>query len=197
VDKDVSVLKGIGTIKQREWRPFRTEERIATDREIAETVHATNKGKAAFRLVVLRWRERQGDLFGNHWSYHCIATGKIDQAAQEVVWRYSGRAHLGNHIKEIKTGFAIDRMPSGEFRANAVHFGIGIMTYSLFIGQRLLTMPEHWSTKTIKTIRWLWVEVEGKLIHHGRTLILKVATHLEKYRIYLEMRKCTYALRLE
>jgi hypothetical protein len=103
---------------------------------------------------------------------------------------------LDQFTVKIQT-FGMDRMPSEEFRANAVHFGIGITTYNLFIGQRLLTMPEHWSTKTIKTIRWLWIEVGGKLIRHGRRLILKVACHLEKYRIYLEMRKCTHALWLE
>jgi hypothetical protein len=36
-----------------------------TDREIAQTIHITEKGKASFRLIVLRWRENQGELFRN------------------------------------------------------------------------------------------------------------------------------------
>lgn len=197
VDKDVSVMEVIRGIPEGEWRPFRSEDGIATDREIAETVHATNEGKGAFRLVVLRWQDRQADLFGNGWSYHAIGNNMLDQTAEQVVWRYNGRAQIENHIKEIKTGFGMDRMPSGDFLANAVHFAVGIMTYNLFIGQKLLTMPEPWSKKTIKSIRWLWVEVAGKLIRHGRRLILKVACHLEKYRIYLEMRRRTYELLLQ
>ena len=81
--------------------------------------------------------------------------------------------------------------------ANAVHFAIGIMTYNLFIAQRLLVMPGHWATKTIKSLRWLLIEVAGRVVHHGRRVILKVATSLDKYRIYLEMRRRTYALLLE
>jgi len=194
VDKDASVQEAIAAIPEDEWKPFRTEDGIRTDREVAETIHTMNKSDVVFRLVVLRWRDGQGDFFRDTYFYHGIATGMVEQSTEEVVWRYNGRAHIENHIKEIKTGFGMDRMPSGEFRANGVHFGIGIMTYNLFIAQKLLTMPEQWRTKTIKTVRWLLVEVAGKLVHHSRKIILKVATTADKYRLYLEMRRRTYEL---
>lgn len=196
-DKDSSVQEAIATIPEEEWKAFKTQDGITTDREVAETIHTMNRGKVAFRLIVLRWQDKQGDLFKDSYCYHCIATGMMEESAQEVVWRYNGRAHIENHIKEIKSGFGMDRMPSGDFRANGVHFGIGIMTYNLFIAQRLLTMPEQWRTKTIKTVRWLLIEVAGKLIDHSRRVILKVATSIDKYRIYLEMRRRTYELLLQ
>ena len=196
-DKDASVQEAITTISENDWEALKTEDGVMTDRQVAETIHTMNKGKVAFRLIVLRWKERQGDLFRDTYCYHCIATGMIEKSAEQVVWRYNGRAHIENHIKEIKSGFGMDRMPSGDFRANAVHFGIGIMTYNLFIAQKLLTMPEQWRTKTIKTVRWLLIEVAGKLIHHSRRVILKVATSIDKYRIYLEMRRRTYELLLQ
>jgi hypothetical protein len=197
VGKDRSVVQAIGEISQEGWRPYRAEDGVMTDREISETVHTTNRGKSAFRLVVLRWKNRQADLFGDSYHYHCIATGMIDESAEQVVWRYNKRAQIENHIKEIKSGFGMGRMPSGEFLANAVHFGIGIMTYNLFIAQRLFVMPEPWRAKTIKSLRWLLIEVAGRLVHHGRRVILKVVTSLDKYRIYREMRRRTYALLLE
>jgi hypothetical protein len=197
VDKDASVMEAIGGISQDEWRPYRSEDGIMTDREISETVHVTNKGRSAFRLVVLRWKDRQADLFRDSYHYHCIATGMIEECAEAVVWRYNKRAHIENHIKEIKSGFGMDRMPSGEFLANALHFAIGIMTYNLFIAQRLLVMPGHWASKTIKTLRWLLIEVAGRVVQHGRSVILKVATSQDKYRIYLEMRRRTHGLLLE
>ena len=197
VDKDSSVMEAIGGIAEADWRAFRTEDGIRTEREISETVHTTNKGKSAFRLIVLRWKDRQADLFRDSYCYHCIATGIIDQGAEQVVWRYNQRAHIENHIKEIKNGFGMDRMPCGEFLANSVHFGIGMMTYNLFIAQRLFVMPESWRTKTIKSLRWLLIEVAGRVVRHGRGVFLKVATSLDKYRIYLEMRRRTYELLVE
>ena len=165
-----------------------------TDREISETIHATEKGKGAFRLIVLRWRENQSELFGDNYRYHCLATNMTEESVSEVVWFYNERAHIENHIKEIKGGFGMERMPSGEFKANAIHFAIGIMTYNLFIAQRLLTMPEDWKNKTIKSIRWLLVEMAGKLIEHGRMTILKIVTGFEKYMVCLEMRRRTCEL---
>ncbi|MBW2037457.1 MAG: hypothetical protein JRI41_08270 [Deltaproteobacteria bacterium] len=91
----------------------------------------------------------------------------------------------------------MQKLPSGDFGGNVLYFGIGILTYNLFIAQRHLVMPEGWRSKTIKSIRWLLVEAGGKLINHGRSLALKIAASMEKYRIYLEMRRRTYELMLE
>ncbi len=121
----------------------------------------------------------------------------LEESATEVVWRYNGRSQIENHIKELKAGFGMDSLPSGDFAANAVYFGIGIMSYNLFMASKLLIMPDGWKNKNIKSIRWLMVEVAGKLITHGRRMILKLAASIEKYRIYLEMRRRIYALALE
>ena len=197
MDQDEAVKKLIKGIREGEWASYQTEGEITTDREIAETVHAMNQGKSAFRVIVLRWRERQGDLFKNTYHYHCIATSMVEENPDEVVWKYNGRGQIENHIKEIKSGFGMEWMPSGDFEANAVYFGIGILTYNLFIAQKLLTLPEEWKTKTIKSVRWGLVEVGGKLVSHGRRIILKIATSAERIRTYLEIRRRTFQLAWE
>ena len=194
VDQDEAVKKLIRGIREKEWQPYQTQNGITTDREIAETVHAMNRGKSAFRVIVLRWRERQGDLFKETYHYHCIATSMVEESAEEVVWKYNGRGQIENHIKEIKSGFGMEWMPSGDFGANGVYFGIGILTYNLFLAQKLLTMPEPWKTKTIKSIQWLLVEVGGKLVSRSRRMILRISTSLEKVRLYLDMRQRTFEL---
>jgi phage gp46-like protein len=197
VDKDVAVTELIRRIRKQEWKPFKTRDGITTDREIGETLHTMNRGKSAFRVIVLRWKERQGDLFKDTHNYHCIATSMIEESSEEVVWKYDERANIENHIKEMKSGFGMERMPSGDFAANAVHFGIGVMTYNLFIAQKVLTLPGEWQTKTIKSFRWLLVEVGGKLISHGRRIVLKIAVSIDRYKTYLEMRRRTYELLLK
>ncbi|MBW2149388.1 MAG: transposase [Deltaproteobacteria bacterium] len=121
----------------------------------------------------------------------------LEESPQERVWAYNDRAHIENHLKEITCGFGMEKLPSGDFDGNALYFGIGVLTYTLFIEQKRFTMPEDWRAKIIKSIRWLLVEVAGKLIHHVRNLTLKIAAGMEKYRIYLEMRRRTYELLLE
>lgn len=188
VDKDGAVRQAINTVAEDRWKPFKRRDGEETDREISETVHTTNKGKDVFRLVNLRWRNKQGALFENTYNYHCIATNMIEEE-KKVIWQYNERAYIESHIKEIKTGLCMEQMPSGDFGANAVYFAIGILTYNLFISQKYFTMPAEWASKTIKSIRWLLVEVVGKVLERSRQITLKIAATAEKYRIYAEMRQ--------
>jgi hypothetical protein len=68
VDKDYPVIEAVRAISEEKWKPFKTRDGIITDREVAKAIHTMNKGKVAFRLVVLWWKERQGDLFRG--AYH-------------------------------------------------------------------------------------------------------------------------------
>lgn len=193
-DKDAAVKRAIAGIPADAWTSHETTDGVATDRELAETVHATNNGKSAFRLVVLRWKGGQEDLFGETYHYHAIATGMVEESTSEVVWKYNHRAHIENHIKELKGGFGMGRMPSGDFGANAVWFGLGVLAYNLFVAQKFLVMPEDWRARTIKTVRWRLVETVGRLVETGRRVMLKIAASEEKFEIYREMRRKTLTL---
>ncbi len=94
VSKDEAVreaIRGLGG-----WKPYSLQDGTATDREIAQTVHTMNETREAFRLVVLRWKNRQADLFDSaEYCYHAIAT-----SAEEAVWEYNGRGQAENIIGE-------------------------------------------------------------------------------------------------
>jgi hypothetical protein len=62
-DLDFAVKREIQNLPEVAWQPYRTQEGIATDREIAETVHSMNGTEPAFRLMVLRWPNPQPSLF--------------------------------------------------------------------------------------------------------------------------------------
>ncbi|MFZ2397315.1 MAG: hypothetical protein WAW31_01375 [Smithella sp.] len=99
----VATIKEVGTVvayefKEGTWKPFRTRDGVMTDREIAQTIHITEKGKESFRLIVLRWRENQGELFRNNYRYHCLATNMLEQSNAEMVWTYNERASISNMV---------------------------------------------------------------------------------------------------
>ena len=89
------------------------EDRRETNRERGETIHTVNKGKTAFRLVVLRWKKEQPELFDDeNYCYHAIATN-LECKAEDVVWQYNSIADAENMIKELKIGFGMEEMPRG------------------------------------------------------------------------------------
>lgn len=187
VDKDHAVKEAIKGLQS--WKPFKTEKGETTDREIAETVHTMNDTEKAFRLVVLRWKNMQGDLFNcEGYNYHAIATD-LEFTAEEVVWEYNDRGQMENIIKELKLGIGMENLPSGDFGANSLWFSIGVLVYNTFILQKELLLPDQFRTKTIQTLRWALIGIAGKVVRHGRRLLLLLATTWDKYNIYFQMRK--------
>jgi len=178
-DKDKGVREAIKTI--RDWKKLLTEEEEDTGRDVGSAIHIMNKTLLPFRVIVQRWKNPQKDLFSpDEWCYQVIATNRDELAAEEVVWFHNERGQSENLIKELKRGFGMEQMVSGNFFANEFYFSIGVLAYNTAQAQKLLFMEEEWHTRTIATLRWRLVEIAGKLIRHGREVILKIVAPLEK-----------------
>ena len=177
-DKDAAVKKAIKSIPEKEWQPY------SANKQIAETIHTMEKTTKAFRLIVQRWPKLQAELFDpDPYCYHIIATNR-EETAGEVVALYNQRGEVENNFKELKNGFGMDWMPCGEIQANAVFFRIGVLAYNLFQSMKLLSLPVYWRTATIATVRWKLYQVAGRLVHHARRLVLKLAVSLDKIHLF-------------
>lgn len=166
---DSSVVSAIRGIPDHDWRPFR-------DGEIAETVHTMNGTKTSFRLIVLR-RPTQGDLFGDEDPRlrYCVIASNREESAEETVAWYNRRGEASeNRIKELKIGFGMERMPCGQFGANAVFFGLGVLAYNLFVMFKQDVLPADWRRHQVQTLRWRLYQTAGKVVRHAGSVILKV-----------------------
>ena len=187
-DKDRGVKGAIETIT--DWKRLLSPEGQETDREVGTAIHIMNKTERAFRLVVQRWRNEQRDLFSpQEWCYQVIATNMDELEAEEVVWWHNQRGQAENLIKELKIGFGMEQMTSGNFMANALYFSLGVLVYNTTQAQKLLFMEKCWHNRTIATIRWRLVGIAGKVVRHGRQIILKLVASREKLQIFLKIRK--------
>ncbi len=173
-DLDCAVRKAIRSIPDTDWRPYQGG-------HIAETVHTMNRTDNAFRLIVVR-RCVQPVLPGLETEaspaetrYKALATNRKELPEWIVDW-YNQRGDASeNRIKELKTGFGMERMPSGNTKANAVFFRIGVLAYNLFLLFRGLVLDEEFDRTQIQTVRWRLYQVAGKVVRHAGALILKVA----------------------
>jgi hypothetical protein len=173
-DLDEAVVRQIKSIGNNDWQEYQNG-------FIAETVHCMNKSRQAFRLIVIR-RPVQGRLFdetGPRERYTVIATNRMEDVEHVVQW-YNQRGQCSeNRIKELKIGFGMERMPCGQFEANAAFFRIGVLAYNvgrLFV---LKTLGKSWHRCQVQTLRWKLYETAGKIVFHGRDIWLKVRRHLQ------------------
>jgi len=167
--KDEAVSAAIAAISESAWEPY-------SDGEIASTVHCMNNTEA-FTLIVFR-KGKQLSLEGEEsgWFYHAVATNSTDSAATVMSWYRMRGEHSENRIKELKTGFGMERMPCGQFAANAMFFRIGAMAYNLFVMFKAHVLPENWKKHQVQTVRWRLYNIAARITRHARSLWLNVST---------------------
>ena len=164
---DAPTQKAIADIPESSWTHY-------ADCAIAETLHSMNETRKAFRLIVVK-HKRQIELFDDKPNYHGIASNRVESTAGTLIW-YRQRGEVSeNGIKELKIGFGMERMPCGQFKANAAFFRIGIIAHNLFVLFKHCALGAHWQRHKVGTVRWRLFHLPGKVVRHAGTWVLKVA----------------------
>lgn len=142
---------------------------------ISETVHIMNKSRNPFRLVVLK-RLTQGSLFENEeGKYFAVASNREESAEETLEFYHQRGEHSENRIKEFKIDFGMERMPCGQYEANAMYFGIGVLAYNLYEMFINLALPLQFHKKRAMTIRFHIYNVAAKVVTTSRQIYLKVS----------------------
>jgi len=142
--KDEAASGVIAAIPTQSWKPY-------CDGEIAKTIHCMNQTEAFSLIVFRKGRQLTLDGEGPSYFYHAIATNSTDGPAKVMNWYRMRGEHSENRIKELKLEFGMERMPCGQFDANAMFFRIGCMTYNLFVIFKAYVLPEEWKKLQVQT----------------------------------------------
>ena len=195
-DQDSAVKAAMRQIPESEWKAYRTREGVATDREIAETVHCLNQSQQAFRLIVVRWKNPQPSLFeGQVYCYHAVASNRKEtESASEVLWGHNQRGEAENWHKELKLELGMEQMPCGQQEANALFFAIGVLAYNLSLVLKAKLLPPEYRQVSVATLRWKLYRLAGKLVRHARVWVLQVRTEGEKLALLQAARRKCYEL---
>jgi hypothetical protein len=172
-DLDSAVLELISKIPGKNWREYK-------DGRLSETVHTMNNNRHSFRLIVIS-RAYQGDVFGDITpdnKYTVIATNRTERPEEVVEWYNQRSDKSENRIKELKIGFSMERMPCGQFKANAVFFRIGVIAYNLYKLFVNNVLDKSWKKHQVQTVRWRLYQKAGKIVSHAGRIALKVNEHL-------------------
>ncbi len=164
---DAPTFKVIDAIADSAWKQY-------ADCSVAETLHSMNGTKKAFRLIVVK-HTRQAELFEDKSRVHVIASNRVESTEATLVW-YRQRGEVSeNGIKKLKIGFGMERMPCGQFDANATFFRIGVIAHNLFMLFKHSTLGADWQRHNVVTVRWRLLHLPGKGVQHAGAWVLKVA----------------------
>lgn len=92
------------------------------------------------------------------------------------VWQfYDGRAGMEPRIRELREDFALRKIPTRAFAANALYLELIRLAYNLVTAFQRLCLPEEWQTVTLSTLRHRLFWLPGELTRPQNRPTLRLA----------------------
>ena len=132
---------------------------------------------AVRRPVSMEPEEIQLRLFTfKRYTYHRVMVTNLD-LTPPAVWRfYCDRGFQELLIREFKGSYAMGKIPSRSFWANAVYLEAILWAYDLVLAFQMLCLPpevQHWNISTLRRELW-WLPAEWVRRDNRNVLILPV-----------------------
>jgi hypothetical protein len=147
--------------------------------EIAEFEHHPHDWSQARRCIVARRRIEETDpeptLFAlKRYAYRAWHTNLPLTPAG--VWHfYDGRAGMEPRIQELREDFALRKIPTRAFAANALYLEVVRLAYNLVTAFQRTCLPEEWQSMTLSKLRHRLFWLPGELIRPQNRPTLRFA----------------------
>lgn len=175
LDKNAAVVECIRALKPAAWRKLEDPEgELGREVEWAETVYVTNQG-GAMRMLALRWLNPQPELFKQEkYCYHAIGTNDNEIGPMAWLEFHNGRMGSEQFNGELKTGLNAGYAPSHDFEIDRGYFLLNVLAYNMVQVMKLFYLGEPARAWTVKTLRYWFIEVCGKIVRSGRRYYCKI-----------------------
>jgi len=145
---------------------------------------AKNRYREPLRYVAIRIRKKQQALFadGSTVKHYAVATNLWDWAPKKLLqWHREKAGSIEAAHDVIKNELAGGVMPCGRFGANAAWLRLAVITYNVLTALKRLALPAELLAARPKRLRFLIFNTPGKLIHHARRTILRLARSWNRF----------------
>ena len=130
------------------------------------------------RYVAIRIRKKQDELFddGSAVRHFAVLSNRWElKPARLIEWHRekAGTIELVHDV--IKNDLGGGVLPSKYFGANAAWLRLAVIAHNVLQALKRLALPAELLTARPKRLRFLLFSMPGRLVHHARRLILRVA----------------------
>ena len=194
-DMTEALRQAVGQTPAEAWHPLEEKKdwgTKTTGQEWAEVCfvphwvgHTERRG--TYRYVAVREPVRQSILPGmegqlpfealtmeNGVAYKVTAlVTNRDLPGDELLRWYRGRCGKSEEVHSVlKSDLASGRLPSGSFGENAAWWAVSVLSANLHSAVKRLALGDSWARKRLKAVRYGLINMAGRVIEHGRQLII-------------------------
>jgi hypothetical protein len=210
-DVTAAFRKAVSEVEEKDWQSLKREvdgRQIKTGQEWAEVCFvpdwaARSKNGPTYRFIATRELLHQQEFPGmeaqlpfptyyqgdKKYKLHGIVTNR-EMAGDKLIWWSRERCGKGEEMHSImKSDLAGGQFPSAQFGANAAWWQIMILAFNLNSLMKRLALPESWSSKRLKALRFGLINQAGRVVNHSRQLFIRLSRHNPVYGIILGLRQ--------
>ena len=162
----------------RRWLPSLQYQSVNSVWEMAEFEHRSHGWPHARRFCVARRfipnQETQSTLFslGRHVYRVWVTNMNLTPAG---IWHfYDGRAAMEPRIGELREDYALRKIPSRSFAANALYLEIIRLAYNLVTAFQRTCLQESWQSLTLSKLRFKLFLIPGELTRPQNRPVLRL-----------------------
>lgn len=202
-DMSRELRKAVEALHDSDWAPYHSlkdQQSQHEERQWAEVLDFVpdwkrnrRKGGEPFRYIAIRVRSKQTDLLvpeEERWRHFAVVTN--------MNWKDGGRLLRWHREKQgtvefahgvAKNDLAGGTMPFGRFGSNAAWWRLNIIAQGLLTFLKAVALPHDMASLRPKALRFRLFGVAGRLIRHGRQLVLKISEALPGARVLVAARE--------
>ena len=183
----------IQAIPEKDWKMY-GEAHPSEIRECAEVPFvpgekSEKKDSQPLRYVAIRIRKKQGQLFedGSAVRHFAVLSNRWKlEAGRLIEWHRekAGTIELVHDILKNDLGGGV--LPSKYFGADAAWLRLAVLSHNVLTAMKRLALPAEMLTARPKRLRFLLFNMPGRLAHHARSMLLRLAAVAEWIAMYRE-----------
>lgn len=183
-----------GAVGETPLEAWQALEESAMGQEWAEVCYvpdwvARTKRRGTYRYVAVREPVRQSILpgmerqlpfealvmeEGRAYKVTALVTNR-DLPGEELLRWYRGRCGKSEEVHSVlKSDLAGGRLPSGSFGENAAWWAVTVLAANLHVAVKRLALGGPWAQKRLKAVRYGLIHMAGRVLEHGRRLVIQV-----------------------
>ena len=182
----------IQAVPEPEWESYGApQEEIRECAEVPFVPGEKSEKKDAqpLRYVAIRLRKQQGELFedGSRERHFAVLTNRWElKAARLIEWHRekAGTVEMVHDVVKNELGGGV--LPSKYFGAHAAWLRLAVISPNVLTALKRLALPPELLTARPKRLRFLIFNTPGRLVHHARRLLLRLAAVAEWIAVYRE-----------
>jgi len=183
----------IEAVPESEWVPYGelhpTETRECVDVPFVPSEKSEKKDTQPLRYVAIRIRKKQGELFedGSRVRHFAVLSNRWELTAARLIEWHREKAGTVELVHDVlKNDLGAGVLPSKYFGANAAWLRLAAISHNVLAALKRLALPPELLTARPKRLRFLIFNTPGRLVHHARRLLLRLAALAEGLAAYAE-----------